>query len=160
MTRIKLISSTLVFAALLGWSGMATANSEGFGLGIIAGEPTGVSGKLWMTRTTALDMAVAWSEDGPGDDDIHLQMDHVWHDFDLLSVDEGRLPVYYGIGGRVRLDDGSGDDELGIRFPVGLAYLFEGNRVDLFGEIAPTLDLTNGTNLDMEGGLGLHYFFR
>ena len=33
------------------------------------GEPTGVSGKLWLSRTTALDGAVAWStarDDEPG----------------------------------------------------------------------------------------------
>jgi hypothetical protein len=136
----------------------ARANSDGFGLGFIAGEPTGVDGKYWLSRTTALDMAVAWSSEGENDQ-LHLQADHVWHDFDLIDVDEGRLPVYYGIGARIRFADNGGDDHFGVRFPVGLDYLFQGNRVDLFGEIAPTLDVTPNTNLDVEGGIGLRYFF-
>jgi hypothetical protein len=147
-------------ALALALPGTTRANDDGFGLGFIAGEPTGVSGKLWMGRTTALDMAVAWSSNDGNDDDLHLQADHVWHDFGLLSVDDGRLPVYYGIGARVRLDDGPGDDGVGVRFPVGLAYLFQGNKVDVFGEVVPTLEVTPDSDLDIEGGIGLRYFFQ
>ena len=155
----KALISSAALALMLTLPGISRANSDGFGLGFIAGEPTGVSGKLWMSHNTALDMAVAWSSSGDGNDDLHLQADHVWHDFGLLSVDEGRLPVYYGIGARVRLDDGAGDDGLGVRFPVGLAYLFQGNKVDIFGEVVPTLEVTPDTNFDVEGGIGLRYFF-
>lgn len=154
----KALISSAALALLLTLPGSSRANSDGFGLGFIAGEPTGVSGKLWMGRTTALDMAVAWSSEGEGDD-LQLQADHVWHDFGLLSVDEGRLPVYYGIGARVRFDDGPGDDGVGVRFPVGLAYLFQGNKVDIFGEVVPTLEVTPDTDFDVEGGIGLRYFF-
>jgi hypothetical protein len=37
------------------------AQDSGFGIGIIAGEPTGLSGKLWLGGNNALDMAAAWS---------------------------------------------------------------------------------------------------
>lgn len=146
--------SPAVLAALL--ASPVSANDRGFGLGFIAGEPTGVSAKAWMGRTTALDMAVAWSTDR--DNDLHLQMDHVWHDFGIFDVDSGRLPVYYGIGARLRMDDP--DEGLGVRFPVGMAYLFKGNKVDLFAEIVPTLELTPDTDVDIDGGIGLRYFFR
>ena len=155
----KALLATAAALLLASLPGTTRANDEGFGLGFIAGEPTGVSGKLWMGRTTALDMAVAWSSEGASNDDLQLQADHVWHDFNLINVDEGRLPVYYGIGARVRFDEGEGDDRFGARFPVGLAYLFQGNRVDAFGEIVPTLELTPDTDLDIEGGIGLRYFF-
>jgi hypothetical protein len=155
----KALISSAALALMLILPGSARANSDGLGLGFIAGEPTGVSGKLWMGRSTALDMAVAWSSSGDDNDDLHLQADHVWHDFGLLSVDEGRLPVYYGLGARVRFDDRAGDDSFGVRFPVGLAYLFQGNKVDLFGEVVPTLEVTPDTDVDIEGGIGLRYFF-
>ncbi len=80
---------------------LAGARDRDLGLGLILGEPTGVSGKLWLSRTTAMDGAVAWST--TRDDELHLQGDFVWHDFELLGVDRGALPLYYGIGGRVRL---------------------------------------------------------
>ena len=37
------------------------AQDSGIGLGIILGEPTGVSLKSWVGRREALDVAVAWS---------------------------------------------------------------------------------------------------
>jgi hypothetical protein len=36
------------------------AQADGFGVGIILGEPTGLSGKYWLTEKTAVDAAVAW----------------------------------------------------------------------------------------------------
>src|SRR5215472_7883144 len=32
-----------------------------FGLGILAGEPTSLSGKLWLSATTAIDAGAGWS---------------------------------------------------------------------------------------------------
>jgi hypothetical protein len=122
---------------------------------LVLGEPTGVSGKLWLSRTTAMDGAVAWST--ARDDELHLQGDFVWHDFGLLGVDRGALPLYYGIGGRVRLNRGS--DRLGVRFPIGLAYIFEGSRFDVFMEAAPTLDLVPRTDVEAAAGVGVRYYF-
>jgi hypothetical protein len=41
--------------------GTAQAQDSGFGLGIIIGEPTGISAKQWTGSRTAIDGAVAWS---------------------------------------------------------------------------------------------------
>jgi hypothetical protein len=140
---------------LLALPGIAEARDREFGLGLIVGEPTGVSGKLWLSRTTAMDGAVAWST--ARDDELHLQGDFVWHDFGLFAVDRGALPLFYGVGGRVRLNRGS--DRLGIRFPIGLAYIFEGSRFDVFMEAAPTLDLAPRTDVELTAGVGVRYFF-
>ncbi len=40
------------------------AQQKDFGLGIILGEPTGVSGKLWTSSENAFDFAAAWSFSG------------------------------------------------------------------------------------------------
>lgn len=142
-------------AGLLSLPAFAGARDRDLGLGLILGEPTGVSGKLWLSRTTAMDGAVAWST--TRDDELHLQGDFVWHDFELLDVDRGALPLYYGVGGRVRLHRGS--DRLGVRFPIGLAYIFEGSRFDVFMEAAPTLDLAPRTDVEIGAGVGVRYFF-
>ena len=42
------------------------AQDSGFGLGIIFGEPTGISFKGWIGRRAAFDAAVAWSFEGEG----------------------------------------------------------------------------------------------
>jgi len=67
------------------------------GLGVIVGEPTGISGKLWLSGKTAIDGAVAWSFDKNAKLQVHG--DFLIHKFDLIIVDKGRLPLYYGIGG-------------------------------------------------------------
>jgi hypothetical protein len=145
-----------ILAAGLLAGGSALAHDQNFGLGLVVGEPTGVSGKLWLSQTTAIDGGLAWSSAGDGD--LHLQGDYLVHDFGLFEVDRGALPVYYGIGGRIKFND-EGRDRVGVRVPVGLAYIFESSRVDLFMEIAPILDLAPDTDVTANGGIGVRYFF-
>ncbi|MBL7952344.1 MAG: hypothetical protein JNM62_11570 [Flavobacteriales bacterium] len=91
---------------------------------------------------------------------------------DLIKVGKGRLPLYYGPGLRMRswnngrywhrgryYDHDGTHLDLGIRFPVGLAYLFDGAPVDVFLELAPTLDLVPSTSVDFDGGIGFRYWF-
>ncbi len=131
------------------------AQDNGFGVGIIAGEPTGLSGKLWLGGTNALDMAAAWSFKGDGN--LLLQADYVWHSFDLINISSGKLPLYFGIGGRIIFQ--SNDTNLGVRVPVGLDYMFSGAPVDIFLEVVPILDLTPSTDIDFGGGIGVRYWF-
>ena len=130
------------------------AQDKNFGIGIILGEPSGVSGKLWLDSTNAVDMAAAWSF--KGDDHLLLQADYVWHSFDLISVSNGKLPIYFGIGGRVLLAD---DPLIGVRVPIGLDYIFSDAPVDIFLEFVPILDLAPATDFDFGGGIGARYWF-
>lgn len=134
----------------------ALARPDGVGLGLIVGDPTGVSAKFWLGPRSAIGSALAWSSDD--NEEIHLQVDYQRHDFGLFDVDRGSLPVYYGIGGRLILDDNQ--DGLGVRIPVGLDYIFEGNRFDVFMEVAPVLELTPDSDVTAEAGFGARYFFR
>lgn len=154
MTR-RLILLAVLAAMMLG--GTAMAKGRGFGLGIIAGEPTGPCFKLWTGQNTAVDGAVAWSTEG--DNDLRLHADYLMHSFNLFKVKKGELPLYYGIGGRIILED-HGDDHIGARVPVGLAYIFQGAPIDLFFEIVPVLDLTPDTELDFDAALGVRFFFK
>jgi len=130
------------------------AQDRGFGLGIILGEPTGVSGKLWTTGENAFDFAAAWSFQGDGH--LLLQADYVWHMFRLIPVSEGKLPFYVGVGGEIVLAD---DPVVGVRVPVGLDYLFAKAPVDIFLEIVPILRLAPSTDFDLAGGVGVRYWF-
>ena len=130
------------------------AQDHGFGLGIILGEPTGLSAKLWTGSSNAFDFAAAWSFKGDGH--MLLQADYVWHSFNLIKVSSGMLPLYYGIGGRVILAD---DPLLGVRIPIGLNYQFDTAPIDIFAEIVPILDLIPSTDFDLGGGLGVRFWF-
>ena len=149
---MKRISLLFVLAILLQIN--VNAQERGFGLGIILGEPTGVSGKLWTTSENAFDFAAAWSFQGDGN--LLLQADYVWHIFRLIPVPEGKLPFYVGVGGEVIL---AHDPVIGVRVPLGLDYMFANAPVDIFVELVPILRLAPSTDFDFAGGIGARYWF-
>jgi len=151
-----------IFIGLIILTGNVFAEGGSFGLGVIVGEPTGISAKKWTGNSNALDFAAAWSLDS---ETFHFHMDYLVHNFSLIQVDKGRLPLYYGIGGRIRLaednanDNSNNDDFIGIRIPVGLEYLFADAPLDIFLEIVPILDLVPETDFDFNAAIGVRYFF-
>lgn len=153
----KLFLSLTLLVVFVPVAQSETPKEGQFGLGVIAGEPTGPCFKLWTSQRTAIDGAVAWSF--AKNARIHLHADYLFHVYDLIDVETGRLPFYYGIGGRIRFADGDRDDNIGVRIPVGLAYQVENVPLDVFFEIVPILDLAPDTDLDFNAALGVRYFF-
>ena len=131
------------------------AQDEGFGLGLIIGEPTGLSAKVWTSERTAVDAALAWSFYGHGGW-IHIHSNFLMHNFDLFPVSKGRLPLYYGAGAYLSF---APDLKMGIRAPVGVAYHFEEIPLELFAELAPGLALLPGIGFYFGGGTGARYYF-
>ena len=127
------------------------------GLGIILGEPTGLSAKYWLNETLALDGAAGWSTHD--DSDFYAHSDLLVHSFDLIPVPKGRLPVYIGGGAFVRVRDAQHDNQVGVRVPVGISYMFENAPVDIFAEVAPGMDVSPSTRVDFTGGIGIRYWF-
>jgi hypothetical protein len=125
-----------------------------FGVGVIFGEPSGLSAKMWTTKTTAFDLGLAWSFSGDGN--FHIHGDYLFHNFGVFDVSKGSLPVYIGLGARILFQD---DTKVGIRLPVGLEYYFEDWPLAVFGEIVPILDLAPDTKFDINGGIGLRFYF-
>lgn len=119
-------------------------------LGVVLGEPTGVSIQVWQSGRTAIDGALAWSLGR--NDKIHIHADYLKHD--QLSVDRGSLTFFYGIGARAILAD---DARFGARIPVGLHYVIPDSRITLFFEVAPIFDLMPATDFDVNGGIGVRY---
>ena len=145
---------SFIFISIILFQLSMNAQDKNFGLGIILGEPTGVSAKLWTSGDNAFDFAAAWSFKGNGH--LLLQADYVWHIFRLIPVSSGKLPFYVGVGGRVVLDN---DPLIGVRVPLGLDYMFSNAPVDIFVELVPILDLAPSTDFDFGGGIGARYWF-
>lgn len=158
----KSIVLTIMVAIFLG--GPALASEGDFGLGIIVGEPTGFVGKYYLSNRNAIDGAIGWSLEK--NNYMHLHGDYLFHNWDLIDVDEGRMAFYFGIGGRIVLADDDDDrrdndpeDHIGLRFPLGLNYLFENRIFDIFAEIVPIMDVAPETDFDIEGALGARFYF-
>lgn len=139
----------------------AFAQDRGVGIGLMAGEPTGLSLKGWLTERAAWAGGVAWSFDR--NTSFHLHGDYLLHRYDLLAVESGRLPLYYGIGARVKFNDRyrrGRHTRTGIRIPVGVNYHFERAPVDLFLEVVPIMDVAPKTELSFNAAVGARVFFR
>jgi hypothetical protein len=146
----------LIILALTAAPQSARAQEGGFGLGVIVGEPTGISMKGWMTGSSAIDAGIAWSFSH--ETTFHIHVDYLLHSFKVISED-GRLPLYYGIGGRIKTG-GSQKDRVGVRGVIGVAYFFSDAPLDAFIEVAPILDLSPEVDVQFNGGIGIRYFFR
>ena len=150
---MKKYLSYLIFIIIVSASFIHSQN-KGFGLGIIVGEPTGVSFKYWTGSNSAFDGAIAWSFINGGA--LHIHADYILHSFNLIRIESGKLPFYYGIGGRIKFLDDAG---IGVRVPVGLAYLFDDTPIDIFLEVVPILDLAPKTKFKINAAIGGRYFF-
>lgn len=127
-----------------------------FGVGLVLGEPTGVSLKYFFNDVVAIDGAVGWGF--YHETDPYLHSDVLWHKNDLFSVSKGQLSLYGGVGGRVKFRDHA-DDRFGVRVPVGVSYFFENSPVDVFAEVAPILDFTPVVQGGFSAGMGVRYWF-
>ncbi len=150
----KAVFLCLVGIFLLAGPSVAKGGS-GWGIGVIIGEPTGLSFKSWSGRTTAIDAAAAWSFRGEGK--FHVHMDYLLHNYRVFNVKRGKLPLYYGIGVRAKFEE---ETRVGVRIPVGVCYLFRNEPLDVFFEIVPVLDLTPETDFDINASIGIRYFFK
>jgi len=144
--RLILFVSTLIFLFSVTYAG-------NFGVGIIAGEPTGISLRLWQDKVNAFDFGIAWSIDA---NILHISADYVTHNFGIFKPTSGSMPFYYGIGLRILAKDNT---NFGVRVPLGIVFMPKGTTLDFFFEIVPTLNLVPATNLDVDGAIGFRYYF-
>ena len=124
---------------------MSVAQDRKFGLGIILGEPTGLTAKYWTSPTTAWDFAFGTSVGGDrigsyngyydGGTRLHFHVDYLWHSFDAIKSTE-RFPIYYGIGGRINTGAGY-NSSAAVRGVIGIAWMPRQTPIDIFLEIVP-----------------------
>lgn len=159
MEKMFMLLFAVMAIAVLAWASPIHQGRD-FGLGLIAGDPSGLSLKYWKGSTNAIQGSLAWSflENGY----LRANADYLWHEYDLIKVEKGSLPLYYGPGvtrwaGRIR--DGRSGANIGVRGVCGLEYIFKDAPFDIFLELAPTLDLAPSTGLWLQGGLGARHYF-
>ena len=158
--RLSVVAAFVLVVSVLSFSHkaegqIALVDAGDMEVGILLGEPTGISAKLWMTGNSAFDLGIAWSFGDGGH--FHLHGDYLIHNFDFFDVDSGSLPIYVGIGGRVRIEDE--DSRVGLRVALGLEYILENNPFGFFFEVAPIVDFLPETEADVNGGIGVRYIF-
>jgi len=145
--------------------GVAAARPQGIGLGLMGGNPSGLSLKVWTGPHVALDAGLGYSLwYGQA---LAFHGDVLWHTNSLLqSSQDGYLPLYIGLGGRVVMADEPHhypNMRVGLRIPFGLVYVFASVPIGLFLELVPTFDLAGAPEnkwFGPQGSVGFRYYFR
>lgn len=153
---MQILVSTITFLFCLS----AWAGNGPFSLGAIVGDPTGLSGKLDLSNTEAIDGALSWS--GGSRSGIQMHGDYLRVMPGRIAAGDSDIDLYYGIGGRlIAIDKGDhkGKLSLGPRVPVGLRHELRDPTVEFFGELAFVLDLIPSTAADVDIGIGARYRF-
>ena len=127
-----------------------------FGVGVIAGQPTGLTAKYNLDPKLSIDGGLGWVTSS--DNKFHIYGSCIYHVYDLIQVPEGKLPLYFG-GGLRFINRENKDNKFGVRMPIGAEYQFKNLPVGAFIELVPVLNLTPDTDFDLDGGIGIRYFF-
>lgn len=133
------------------------SQDKGFGLGLVVGEPTGISAKYWLSSQNALDFGLGYSFSSNANR-FHLNVDYVWHNENVIRSKE-RLPLFYGIGGRIKTRE-KDNASVSVRGILGLLWYPRYVPIDLFVEVVPVLRIVPDTNLEFDAGVGIRYFFK
>lgn len=145
----------IIISILSAFTGIAKAQGN-FGLGIIVGEPTGISIKAKLSGSSAIDAALGWSFAKYSS--MHIHADYL----NTIAKLGSQVPLYIGIGGRLKANNGDRkeDSHLGVRVPFGIDYTPPSTPVELFFEVVPIMDLTPTTDFTWNAAAGVRYYFQ
>ncbi len=138
-----------------------------FGVGIILGEPTGLTAKYWTTNDNAFDFSLGNSYLGT----LRLGVDYLFH---FNAFNSNVTSIYAGPGIAIGFGRSSGvlynnqgkawyrsDDNVGLgtRGLVGVNIIPKKTSIEFFGELGVLVGFNPTTYTNVEGAIGLRYYF-
>ena len=148
-------------------SDVQIGTSKSFGLGVLVGDPNGLSAKKYLGgRSHAVDMALAYRLWGAFGASYYGHGTYLIHPNEFVELDGVVLSWHTGVGGFLNLafmDDGYGGTDTfvytGARVPIGIDVDIEKLPVQMFVDVAVNIGLIPSTVLDAQGTLGFRYYF-
>lgn len=132
--------------------------ANNIGAGFILGDPSGLTAKIFMGKSDAIDIGI-----GEAADDLYIYADYLRHFLGVFPINE--LVFYLGVGAgfhdweKDRKNDHEEENRIDVRIPVGLEYTFTKVPVGIFIELVPALRIIPDVDFDIRGGLGARYYF-
>ena len=138
-----------------------------YGLGVILGEPTGISGKYWLNDKEAYDLSVSFRFSSY----LYVSGAYLYHNYDFFKDAKYArdTALYYGVGLRLIGDsehryrkhfrEDTYDTILGVRGTIGLSYFIPNQPFEIFAELSPILNVIPGANLDFSAGVGARFMW-
>ena len=160
------LCATALLVLLATFAPASTAQSAGVGLGGQIGvsnagpNPVGLTLKTWTTDRQAFQAATSFviSDEDAGLSYWIIQGDYIFHNFEQVAVGDGLMALYVGPGLQLTFIENA-DANIALRAPLGVSYMFGDAPVDVFAEVAPTLQLEQAPQLRFDGALGFRYYF-
>jgi hypothetical protein len=141
-------------------AGSASA-APAFGVGVIAGDPTGITLKFPRSEVFAIDMAFgmqSFNEQNAG----RVHVDWLYSFATLAQSENADIPLYLGLG--AILEGGPAGDELnfGARVPVGIALQLSAIPLEFFAEVGVDVIVIDNDptdrNVGLEGAVGVRIY--
>ena len=177
--RAILIVALLASGLVPGIARAREAPAHPFGFGLVVGEPTGLTAKLYLSQPFALQFGAGFVDNFNGEDGFHMNVDVLWHPAVLARGADITLPFYLGVGGRIWQHHwgyyytdhywySDSDTHLGVRVPFGILMDFNRIPLDIYLELAVVFDIIyfdqndpydDHRRVDVNGGIGARYYF-
>ena len=106
------------------------AKPGALGLGVVLGDPSGISLKLSLDNQHALQLHTGFAVEKFDKARMSTALDYLFYFRDLAVVAKHKQEIkvklnpYAGLGSSVQISEGSTPVRLGVRAPLGLAFYF------------------------------------
>lgn len=133
----------------------AASPDKHLGIGILAGEPSGISLKLNFTDSSSLQGAAAWTFEDSEEERVQYHIDWVMH----LETQTGEVTSdyrgYMGMGILYKTEENEAQDVYGVRVPFGVVLQYSDLPFEVFFELVPVLNVSPNTEMDFNAGIGI-----
>lgn len=167
MKKISILLAT-VLLLISSTTNAIAADAGNFGLGVILGEPSGLTAKYRVSPKNAFDAGLAFSFNSF----VMVYGDYLWQFRGAFAGKSGErfvreLTPYVGAGlslfmasaGGNRFYTGTSTAGLGIRIPLGIEWTPAEPPLGVFVELVPGLGIVPSTFGFFQGGAGVRYYF-
>jgi hypothetical protein len=142
-------------------------NGKSFGIGVMVGEPTGLTLKLWTQRDIAIAISIGNSYFGS----LRIGADYLWH---FNAFNSSIVNLYAGPGIAVGIGESGGwwyknknkywykgenETAVGIRGILGMNIVPRNSPIEIFGEIGLMIGILPMTHTNGEGSVGIRFYF-
>ncbi|MDQ1267104.1 MAG: hypothetical protein QG635_2257 [Bacteroidota bacterium] len=168
MKRFRLVLFTLIiFVMCFSVTKSFAPKDKNFGLGVILGEPTGLTAKLWLHNNSAFAFCLGNSYLGT----LRVGVDYLWH---FNAFNSSIVSLYAGPGIAIGIGESSGwlyvnkdrkwyraDDNIGLgaRAVFGVNIVPRNTPLEFFGEIGVLVGFNPTIYTNVEGAIGFRFYF-
>ena len=137
------------------------ARGRRLGLGVMLGNPTGISSNYRLKKRRSFDGALAFGSDS----ELYLHGTYLFRHPRSITLEKYKFGWYYGLGLRLHSKKKGGkkkgeqENFLVPRAALGWSFPFQKNKFEIFTEIAMVLDILPETNVNLKFALGGRFYF-